>query len=283
MMRSYRRSVIKLIAPKLNYAWLHRPHIFDKYHSIVSKANPKVKLIYDMVDFHAVRLQREFEINNNEEHKINAQKYLELETINSTKADITIAISNTDKVLLLEHYNKPEQIEVLSNIHQHIPKTADFIPFEKRSDLLFIGNFRHTPNQDAILFLHNKIMPIVWKTLPELKVDIIGSYAPEDILALHSDNFNIIGFVEDVKSYFNNSRLFVAPLRYGAGIKGKIGQSLEYSLPLITTNIGAEGFNFGEHLDTMVGNTPEEIAAKIIEAYTNKETWNTLSDYSEHI
>jgi len=276
-------SFIKLIAPKLNYAWLHRPHIFDKYQSIVYNANPKVKLIYDMVDFHYVRLQREYDLNKNEDHKIDAQNYLKLETNNSKKADVTIAISETDKALLLKHYNKPQQIKVLSNIHQHLPKTSNFKTFENRKNLLFIGNFRHTPNQDAIVFLHDKIMPIVWKTLPELKVDIIGSYATEDIEALHSDKFNVIGFVDDVEDYFYNSRVFIAPLRYGAGIKGKIGQSLEYSLPLITTNIGAEGFNFGAHHDTMVGNTPEAIAAKIIEAYTNKEVWNALSDYSEHI
>ncbi|WP_246124335.1 MULTISPECIES: glycosyltransferase [Bizionia] len=274
---------IKLIAPKLNYAWLHRPHIFEKYQSIVRNANPKVKLIYDMVDFHYVRLQREYELNNNEDNKIEAQKYLNLETSNSKKADVTIAISDTDKSLLLKHYNKPEQIKVLSNIHQYLPKTANFKPFEKRCNLLFIGNFRHTPNQDAIVFLHDKIMPIVWKTLPELKVDIIGSYATEDIKALHSDQFNIIGFVDKVEDYFYNSRLFIAPLRYGAGIKGKIGQSLEYSLPLITTDIGAEGFNFGKHHNTMVANTKEEIAAKIIEVYTNKESWETLSAFSEHI
>jgi len=254
-----------------------------KNKSIVNNANPKVKLIYDMVDFHYVRLQREYDLNKNEDHKIDAQNYLELEINNSNKADVTIAISETDKALLLKHYNKPQQIKVLSNIHQHLPKAANFKTFENRKNLLFIGNFRHTPNQDAIVFLHDKIMPIVWKTLPELKVDIIGSYATEDIEALHSDKFNVIGFVDDVEDYFYNSRVFIAPLRYGAGIKGKIGQSLEYSLPLITTNIGAEGFNFGTHHDTMVGNTPEAIAAKIIEAYTNKEVWNALSDYSEHI
>ncbi|MDX1271204.1 glycosyltransferase [Bizionia paragorgiae] len=274
---------IKLIAPKLNYAWLHRPHIFDKYQSIVNNANPKVKLIYDMVDFHYVRLQREYELNKNEDHKIDAQNYLELETKNSKEADVTIAISETDKALLLKHYNKPQQIKVLSNIHQHLPKTANFKTFEDRKNLLFIGNFRHTPNQDAILFLHDKIMPIIWKTLPDVKVDIIGSYATEDIKALHSEQFNVIGFVDDVKEYFYSSRLFIAPLRYGAGIKGKIGQSLEYSLPLITTDIGAEGFNFGVNHDAMVGNTPQDIAAKIIEVYTNKEVWDTLSDYSEQI
>lgn len=274
---------IKLIAPKLNYAWLHRPHIFKKYQSIVKNANPKVKLIYDMVDFHYMRLQREYELNNNGEHKLDALKYLELETRNSKEADVTIAISETDKTLLLEHYNKPEKISVLSNIHQHLPKTASFKSFDNRKNLLFIGNFRHTPNQDAIVFLHDKIMPIVWKTLPELKVDIIGSYATERIKALHSERFNIIGFVDKVEDYFNNSKVFVAPLRYGAGIKGKIGQSLEYSLPLVTTDIGAEGFNFGTHYDAMVGNTPQDIASKIIEIYTNKEVWNILSDYSEHI
>ncbi|WP_245705844.1 glycosyltransferase [Bizionia paragorgiae] len=277
------KDFIKKIASQLDFAWLHRPHIFHKYHSIVVNANPKVKLIYDMVDFHSVRLQREYELSKNELHRVESEKYLELEVNNSKLADVTIAISETDKLFLLEHYNKPEQIKVISNIHQHLTKPLDFKSFENRSDLLFIGSFRHKPNQDAIRFLHDEIMPIVWKEIPGLKVNIIGSYATDFVKALNTETFNIIGFVDDVKEYFNNSRLFIAPLRYGAGIKGKIGQSLEYSLPLVTTSIGAEGFDFMDKEEVMIANTAEEIADKIINLYTDKKLWEFTSDTCESI
>src|SRR5690606_29308341 len=139
------------------------------------------------------------------------------------------------------------------------------------------------PNQDAIRFLHDEIMPIVWKEIPGLKVNIIGSYATDFVKALNTETFNIIGFVDDVKEYFNNSRLFIAPLRYGAGIKGKIGQSLEYSLPLVTTSIGAEGFDFMDKEEVMIANTAEEIADKIINLYTDKKLWEFTSDTCESI
>jgi len=274
---------IELVIPKINYAWLHRPKMFKKYSDFIMKENKSVKLIFDMCDFHYIRLLREYEQNNLKETKKAANNYLKLELENCNKADIILAISKTDKDLVLEHYNKENKFTVIGNIHQHSKKTNAFKTFNERKNLLFIGNFRHAPNVDSVLFLYNEVMPIIWQTHPEIKIDIVGSYPTEQILNLNSVNFKIIGFVNDVSQYFYNARVFFAPLRYGAGIKGKIGQSLEYSLPLVTTTIGAEGFNFGKHAESMIANEPKFLAQKIIEIYTNETLWNNISDYSKNI
>ncbi len=143
--------------------------------------------------------------------------------------------------------------------------------------MIFIGGFDHKPNVDCVNYLHSEIMPLVWKTHPEISISIIGSKVPEEIKILNAPNFRVIGYVENLDSYFNTVRIFVAPLRYGAGIKGKIGQSLEYSLPLVTTNIGAEGFDFFENSNIMIANTTQDIAEKIIKIYENEDVWTKIS------
>ncbi|AXO81534.1 glycosyltransferase [Olleya aquimaris] len=269
---------IKQMVPKMDVAWLHRPLIFDKYQALVKKANPDIKLVFDMVDFHYIRLLREYELNKDEALKVEAEKFLEIELQNCKNADVVIAISTTDKVLLKQHFNTDEKVVLISNIHQYIDKSEDFNSFENRKDLLFVGSFRHDPNTDAVKYLKQDVMPIVWQTLPEVTVNIIGSYITEDITDLASSNFKLLGFVDDLNLVINNSKLFVAPLRFGAGIKGKIGQSLEHSLPLVTTDVGAEGFDFGSQKQIMIANDTEAIAQKVVDLYTNKVFWDEASN-----
>ena len=273
-----KEDFIKLITPKIDVAWLHRPTIFSKFQSLVKTANPNIKLVFDMVDFHYVRLLREYELNKDEALKAEAEKFLKIELENCKNADVVIAISTTDKELLKQHFNTDEKVVLISNIHQHIDKSDNFNSFENRNDLLFVGSFRHDPNSDAVKYLKENIMPLVWKDIPDLKVNIIGSYITEDIEALASDKFKLLGFVDDLNAVINTTKLFVAPLRFGAGIKGKIGQSLEHSLPLVTTNVGAEGFDFGNQKQIMIANNAEAIAQKVIDLYTNKILWEEASN-----
>jgi len=257
--------------------------VFKKFQHLVKRSNPNIKLVFDMVDFHYIRLLREYELNKDEQLKIEAEKFLKIELENCKNADVVVAISTTDKVLLKQHFNEEEKVVLISNIHQHLGKTDDFQNFKNRKDLLFIGSFRHDPNIDAVNYLKKEIMPLVWQELPEVKVNIIGSYYTDEIKALASSRFNILGFVEDLNAYMNNSKLFVAPLRFGAGIKGKIGQSLEHSLPLVTSDIGAEGFDFEPQKNIMIANSAQDTAQKIVNLYTNEMIWNNSSDSCEMI
>lgn len=274
---------IQKIAPSLRYAWLHRPTIFDKYYTAVKSANAKCKCIYDMVDFHYLRLIREYELNKKSNLKKDAEAFLSLEINNCKKADTVIAISENDKASLKAYFKEDNKIEVIGNVHQYIEKEDGFKPFDTRKQLLFLGGFKHLPNVDAVIYLKQEIMPLVWKNDPNIDVVIVGSYPPQEVLDLHSDKFIVKGFVEDVSEYFKHSKLFVAPLRYGAGVKGKIGQSFEWSLPVITTDVGIEGFDVSPFHDDMIGNTPEDFASKILKIYNDETLWNDISDHSKVI
>ncbi|MEO8240024.1 MAG: glycosyltransferase [Flavobacterium sp.] len=277
-----KEKFLKIILPKVNFTWLHRPEIFGKYYPIVKKYKPEAKIFFDMVDFHYLRFKRESELMNNSEIMKTADKYLKLELDNCKKADKIIVISDLDKDALKEHYVDDSKIISIGNVHQYL-KNDTPVNFENRKNLLFIGGFDHKPNVDCVNYLHEEIMPLVWKTHTETAIVIIGSNPPDSILKLNSEKFKILGYVNDVSSYFLNARIFVAPLRYGAGIKGKIGQSLEYGLPLVTTNIGAEGFDFGQNKSYTIGNTSKEIVDNIIAIYENETLWKKLSADAEKV
>jgi len=261
-----KEAFITALAPKLQYAWLHRPDVFHGYHKLIKSTNSKTKLIFDMVDFHYIRLLREWEQSKDVSVKQDADKYFRIELDNCKASDTIIAISNDDKQSLLQHYSDANKIEV-----------------SKRDELLFVGSFRHKPNQDAVTYLKNEIMPLVWQQLPNIVVNIVGSYADETIKALHTEKFNVIGFVEDISQYYKTARVFVAPLLYGAGVKGKIGQSFEYSLPVVTTAVGAEGFDFSPYQADMIAETPHAIADLIVKLYTDDLLFNAISKHSKEI
>lgn len=277
-----KKDFVEQVLPFADFAWLHRPEIFAKYYPIVKKYKPSAKLFFDMVDFHYLRFKRESELTNDSSVMKKADKFLKLELENCKKADKVIVISDVEKETLQKYYNEESKIISISNIHQYL-ENNNSPSFDERKDLLFIGGFDHKPNVDAVNYLANEIMPLLWKSNPEISITIIGSNPPESVVNLNSDKFKVLGYAENVTPYFLNSRIFVAPLRYGAGIKGKIGQSLEFGLPLVTTDIGAEGFNFYDNKSIMVGNTSQEIVDNIILLYQSKEVWEKVSSGSKNV
>lgn len=262
-----------------DYIWFNGPNSFKKNLQLVHQYLPKSKIIYDMVDVHFLRYKRSLLLNP---FKISDYKryfkYKKIETKLIKKAFIIVAISEKEKELISQ-YVTPEKVITISNIHYPKVNKSEIPAFNQREHILFIGS-KHTPNIDAIYFLYNEVMPKVWKTNKNIKVQIIGDVVKE-IRGISHPMFEFLGYVPDIESYFLNSKLMVAPLRYGAGVKGKIGQAFEYYLPVITTDIGAEGMNLTNNHHAIITNNPNEFASKIIELYKNEVLWKKLSNASE--
>lgn len=275
-----KETFIEAILPKIDFAWLHRADVFKTYSQLVS-SNKSIKLFYDMVDFHYLRFIREWENTKDSKTKMEAEKYLDIEVENCRLADKIITISEQDKNALKEFYSEENKMVTIGNVHQFLD--VEKTPFKHREGLFFVGGFSHKPNQDAVLFLYHDIMPLVWKKNKHIKVTIVGSYPTKDMLDLNSDRFKVLGYVEDISEYFNTFRVFVAPLRYGAGVKGKIGQSLEYGLPLVTTPIGAEGFDFKAQADHVIDTTAQGLANKILKLYQDETIWKEVSEASKEV
>ncbi len=277
-----KKSFLKKLIPKLDYVWLHRPEVFNDYLSFFRKKAPQTKIIYDMVDIHYLRLERGLEIKYDEVRAKEVLLYRYIETELCNKADRIAVISDKEKEFMSIFADKSKLFTV-SNIHNLKVNPDEMPPFEHRSGIFFIGSFFHDPNVDAVEVLYDKIMPLVWTQLPNLKITIIGPDAPESILKMNSPLFEVVGFVENIFPYYEKCFASVSSLRFGAGVKGKIGQALEYTLPVLTTEIGAEGMFLENGITALIAGNEDyqQFADNIIAICTQKKLWNTLHQNSE--
>lgn len=258
--------------------WIFRPIGFDHWYNQIKNKISGKKMVYDMVDLHYLRMERE---NNyidviTKEREKEIAFYKEKEYLGMNTSDAVLSISDEEKNTVSQNGVKYDKIFTVSNIHQ--PVDIDSAAFSEREGLLFIGGYNHLPNIDAVKFLHDSIMPLVWTKNENIKLFILGPDFPEDLKQkYHSDKFQILGYQKSVDYWFENARIFVAPLRYGAGVKGKIGQALEFRLPVITTGIGAEGMSLEDKKTALISDeNPQNFADKILELYTDGNLWQTL-------
>jgi len=277
-----RNAMVNMILKKLNhidFVWICKPQN-NKAFSFLVKQNPKIKWIYDTIDLHFLREEREANLLKNEVLRQEANKTREEELAFAKAADITIAIT-IDEKKILESYGIKNVI-VVPNIHI-IQENKKPIPFADRSGLVFIGGYAHKPNIDAVNFLVKEIMPLVWHENSTIKLTLLGSNPTKEVQELASNKVEVTGYVEDVSDYFNQNRIFVAPLRFGAGMKGKIGQSLSYNLPIITTDIGAEGIGLIAERDYLHADNATNFAKQILRLYSDAQLWNKISNSSKEV
>lgn len=266
----------------VDVVWIFRPLGFNHWYNLLKDKISRQKIIYDMVDLHYLRMERENNyidiVTKEREKEINFFKEKEYAGMNIS--DAVISISDEEKNTVSENGVKKDKIFTVSNIHKPVENIP--LSFSEREGLLFIGGYNHLPNIDAVKFLHDQILPLVWTKNNQIKIFILGPDFPADLKEkYHSDRFQILGYQESVDFWFENSRVFVAPLRYGAGVKGKIGQALEFKLPVITTGIGAEGMSLEDAKTALISDeNPQNFADKILELYDNENLWQTLHENS---
>jgi GT2 family glycosyltransferase/glycosyltransferase involved in cell wall biosynthesis len=260
------------LLPHVDIAWVCRPEICDKWLPVFRRY-PQIRVIYDTVDLHHVRLRRQAEIEGTPESQ--SWKAIEaLELACGQKSDATVTVTVEEKATLEAAGIRP--VYVVPTIHNPRVKTPR--NYAQTDGLLFIGGYGHLPNVDAVQWLCTEIMPIVRREIGEMRVTLLGNNPPPLVVGLRSATVDVPGFIPDVEPYFLSHRIFVAPLRYGAGMKGKIGHSLSYGLPTISTSIGAEGFGLRDGEDFLRADDAAEFAAAILRVYSDAALWMRLSE-----
>jgi len=264
--------------PLIDGVWLCRPELCDKYMDLI-RLKTKVPIIYDTIDLHFLRLKRQKDYldPSYQNTSWSWETYQKLELNYANQAEATVVVTEDEKQVLSSLGVK--NVWVIPNIHEEI-SLSEKVAFDQRSGLVFIGSYNHPPNIDAVKWLCLEIMPLVWASRPDITVNLLGSNLKDEVKELANDQVIVTGYVPEVEPYFQKSRIFVAPLRFGAGMKGKIGQSLSLGLPTITTKIGAEGMGLIDHQDVLIADTAEEFAQAVIELYDNRELWQKLADNS---
>ncbi len=245
------------------------------YLETIKACAPNLRLIFNTVDLHYLRELRQAELLKDVSARQAALVLRDQELELIDKCDLTILLSNDEMYLVREH--RPEApLTVLPVVFKDIPGAAR--GYEQRRDILFIGSFPHKPNIDAVVYFAESVFPIIKRQIPDIRFLVVGANPPEEIQRLAAiPGIEILGFVKELEPVFADIRLTVAPLRYGAGIKGKIGTSLCYGVPCVATPMALEGMGLTAGLNVLVGESPEAFASAVCDAYQNAGIWQTLS------
>ena len=260
------RSLDAVVLSRCDFA---RKHIAD-----VRLHAPQSRIIFDTVDLHYLRENSEARLTQDPEMRRKAQEKQQLEHELIDQVDETWVVSPVEQQLLREKWPR-KSVQLVSNI---VDVPGSKTPFALRRDYLFIGGFQHRPNTDAILFFVQKIYPLVSEHLRDAKFYIIGGHPPSEIVALATKRIIVAGLQRDVRPFFDSVRLSIAPLRFGAGVKGKINQSMAFGVPVVATSLAIEGMELTARQEILVADKPEDFARALIKLYESEELWRRLSE-----
>ena len=252
---------------------LSRHYVALDYFGLARLYAPQARLIFDTVDLHYLREQREAELAGSAELKRKATVTRAQEHKLMRECDVTIVVSPVEKELLAREL-PAARVEILSNVHEVFGCRR---PFGERQDLCFVGSFAHPPNEDAVLWFASEVLPRVREKLPQVRFNVIGGPMLDNIAALAGDAVVVHGFVPDLEPFMDGCRISVAPLRYGAGVKGKVNMAMSYGLPVVATPMAVEGMHLVAGEEALVADGAEAYAAAIVQLYGDEALWQRLS------
>ncbi|BBP70678.1 glycosyl transferase [Pseudomonas sp. Seg1] len=200
------------------------------------------------------------------------------------RCDLNLMISEVEIELLVEQFGLPRQLLHWCPLMIAPPTTATKA-FEERAHFLSIGNFRHAPNWDAVLWMKSTIWPLIRQQLPQAQLHIYGAYTPPKATALHNaaQGFHVMNWAEDALQVMSDARICLAPLRFGAGIKGKLVDAMLCGTPSVTTPIGAEGMHGDLPWPGAVTHTATEFANQAVQLYKDKARWQAAQKAGDHL
>jgi GT2 family glycosyltransferase len=261
------------LAPGLVAAVLSRPAVAWRYLPLVRERAPQALAVYDTVDLHHLREQRRAAIAGSPAVTRVAAAWRELELGLARASDVTLTVSPHEASTV--RASCPDvRVEVVANVHR---SRGGDTPFDTRAGLLFVGGFDHPPNADAVRWFASEILPEIRRALPGVRLTVAGSGSAEALADLAVDGLDVVGWVPDLDPLHEQARIFVAPLRFGAGVKGKIGEALAQGLPVVTTTVGAEGLGLADGVSARLADDPAEFAARVVELYRDARLWRTLA------
>ena len=240
---------------------------------------PTAMRLLDMEDCHALREARQLSFK--------AGRALDAADLNSEMAmreiaaiyrcDLTLVISEFEMQLLQQHFNVPSNLLCYCPFFAAEPATTLNLQYQQRQHFLAIGNFRHAPNWHAVLWLKQQIWPLIRQQLPQAELHVYGAYPPPKATALHNakDGFLIKGWADDVALVMQNAKVCLAPLAFGAGLKGKLLDAMQYGTPSVTTTIGAEGMLLAQSDEWagIIADDSESFANAAVALHQQQSVW----------
>lgn len=244
----------------------------------VQKVCPEALRILDTEDLHFLRKHRELEFVQKTSLPLTSSDLVKREIASIFRCDLSLIISEAEMEILTKDFKVPEELLLYLPFYfeEITDKYKSLLPdFSVRKDFISLGNFKHSPNVDAIAFLKEKIWPLIHNSLPDAKMLVYGGYPSVRIVKLNDPkiNFFVKGRAENSMEEVKKAKVSLAPLRFGAGLKGKLTEAMVCGTPTVTTKTGAEGINGKFPWNGFIEESPEEIARASVELYTNQEKW----------
>lgn len=257
-------------------AWLSEVAIAEQYTPIIRSHAPLARVVADTGDVAWVREARGAEVSGDAAAQAVAQRTRAREAAAYGAADAVVAVSDADAAAVRE-LAPDVPVAVISNIHAPAPAGP---PWEERSGLLFVGYYGHRPNVDAVVSFHAQTWPRIRAAIPECTLTLVGASPPPAITALAGEHVTVTGHVPAIRPYLDAARLSIAPLRFGAGVKGKVGEALAAGLPVVGTTIAFEGMDLEPGVHVSVADDPAGFAAAVVRLYADRDLWTRMSGAS---
>jgi GT2 family glycosyltransferase len=260
---------------RFDVVFVSRHYVASSYAGLIRLHAPQARFVFDTVDLHYLREQRAAELSGDAEQRRQAAETRARELALVRQADVTLVVSHVEQQLLAREA-PGARVEVLSNVHSIQGRRRGF---DQRADVVFVGGYQHPPNVDAASWMATTVWPKVRAALPEAKLHLVGSRADERVKALGQlPGVVFHGWVPEIDPFMDECRLAVAPLRYGAGVKGKVNLSMAHGQPVVATTCAIEGMFAEPGREVLVADDAATFAREVVRAYTDKALWTQLSD-----
>ncbi|MCC4633568.1 glycosyltransferase [Xanthomonas dyei] len=269
-------SWLRTHGPRFAVVLLVRHHVAHACLPLLKQYAPQARTLFDTVDLHYLRERRGAELAGDANLLRSAERtrVRELEIMAAT--DVTLLVSAAEQAQL--RTDAPQiRTALLSNLHEVAGSGHSFV---QRRDLVFVGGFRHPPNVDAVQWFISAIFPQVRAQLPDVEFHCIGADLPEalKLLADQCPGVQLHGHVPDLVPFMDSARIAVAPLRFGAGVKGKINLSMAHGQPVVGTTCAVEGMHLRDGDDVCVADEADAFASAIVRLYQDAALWQKLAD-----
>jgi GT2 family glycosyltransferase/ubiquinone/menaquinone biosynthesis C-methylase UbiE len=279
--QTYYEQWIKDNGHLINYVLLNRPHISIKYIDLLKK-HTTAKIVYYVHDLHFVREMSRYNLEGNKHFLQQSKKWKTIEFDLFSKSDVILTLSTKEKEIILSNFRDKEVITFPIFFYEEFHKRYQV---KQREHLLFVGGFNHSPNVDAVKWFVAEVFPLVKQINKSIKLLVVGSNPPEEIVKLETLDVRVKGFVsdEELEELYQSVKLIVIPLRFGAGVKGKTVEAMYHQIPIVTTEFGIEGLEGIENVIKST-NSAGEFANQISELYNNERELMKLGEkYDEYV
>lgn len=258
----------------LDAVMLCRHYVAAPNLGLVRRLAPRAMVLFDTVDLHFLRERRAAEHTDNAAlaRQAEASRQRELALIRACDASLVVSPVELD---MLRAEVPEARVELLSNVHEVYGRKAGFA---SRSGLVFVGGFGHPPNEDAVRWLTGEIYPRIRASRPDIALHLIGDIPAAMRPQFAGAGVQIHGRIADLDPWMSGCRIALAPLRYGAGVKGKVNMAMSHGLPVVATRLAAEGMRLADGHDVLLADDADAYAAAVLRLHGDEALWLKLSD-----